>query len=404
MTASLSGARLRVERGGEVSQLLAAVREEMGTDTAVMLLVDATGSVLEPVAASGLDETLRASARVPFGQGFAGTVAATGKPMVLDEVNNETVVNPMLRRRGLRSLLGVPLTWEGSVIGVLHVGSLVPRDFTADDTTLLSELAGEVATFFKHRSLAEEHTAALVLQRSLIPTVPPMVPGLDIAGRYLPAEGDLGGDWYDVFTLPGERVGIVMGDVLGHGLPSAVVMGRIRSALRAYALIEQSPARVLEMLDRKISHFEAGVLATVVFAVAEAPYDRFTISSAGHWAPLVAVEGAPTVQADTARDPLLGVAPESPRHEVQIDVPSGGSLCFFTDGLIEQRQDPDMLIDPECGIAVVADSVSAAASAESNCISILAGAVHQVGNRDDIALLVVRREPGVSLGPMTPRR
>jgi sigma-B regulation protein RsbU (phosphoserine phosphatase) len=389
---NVSETRLRVQRGGEISQLLAAVREELQADSSVLLLLDATGSVLEPVAACGLDETLRTSARVPVGQGFAGTIASTSVPLVLDEVRSDNVVNPMLHRRGIRSLLGVPLLWEGSVMGVLHVGSLAPRVFTQADTDRLAVLADEVATFVKNRTLVEEHAAALVLQRSLIPTVPPPIAGLDVAGRYLPAEGDLGGDWYDVFPLPGDRVGIVMGDVLGHGLGSAVIMGRVRSALRSYALIEDSPARVLEMLDRKIDHFETGMLATVVFAVAEAPYDTFTVSSAGHWAPLLAVEGDPTVQTTVPHDPLLGVAPDTRRSETQVHVGPGGVLCFFTDGLIEQRLDPGAAIDPERGIAVVAENLSASATAEASCISILAGVMPVGSNRDDIALLVVRRD------------
>nr|WP_255669622.1 GAF domain-containing SpoIIE family protein phosphatase [Aeromicrobium wangtongii] len=383
---------MRVERGGEVTQLLVAIREDLEADSSVMLLLDATRSVLEPVAACGLDETLRTSARVPLGQGFAGTIAATAVPLVLDEVRSDNVVNPMLHRRGIRSLVGVPLLSDGMVIGVLHVGSLTPRTFTQDDIERLAARAEDLAVFVKDRALVEEHVAALVLQRSLIPTVPPRIPGLDIAGRYLPAEGDLGGDWYDVFSLPGGRVGIVMGDVLGHGLGSAVIMGRVRSALRAYALIEESPARVLEMLDHKIDHFEAGMLATVVFAVASAPFDTFTVSSAGHWAPLLAGDGA-VAQVDVPHDPLLGVEPATRRTEVQVSVEPGEVLCFFTDGMIEQRIDPGAAIDPDRGIALVAANLSAALTAEANCISILAGAMPAERNRDDIALLVVRRDP-----------
>ena len=393
MTSEISDARLRMERGGELSQLLSSVREALAADSAVMLLTDATGSVLEPIAAAGLDETLRAAARVPLGQGFAGTIASTGRPLVLDEVTEANVVNPMLRRRGLHSLLGVPLQWDGRVIGVLHVGSIAPRAFTPDDVERLQQLAVEIAEFTTTRTSAEEHTAALVLQRSLIPTIPSQLPGLDIAGRYGPAEGDLGGDWYDVFALPGDRVGIVMGDVLGHGLPSAVVMGRLRSALRSYALIEKSPARVLEMLDQKVHHFEPGVLATVIFAVAEAPYDRFVMSTAGHWAPLRTTPGQPAEQIEMVHDPLLGLDAGTRRREVDVELPAGGSWCFFTDGLIEQRRGPGEIVDPEAGLALVAGSLSATATAERNCISGLADALPDRANSDDVALLVVRRTP-----------
>ena len=117
-----------------------------------------------------------------------------------------------------------------------------------------------------------------------------------MAVRYLPAEGDLGGDWYDIFVLPSGKVGLVMGDVEGHGLRSAVVMGRLRSALRAYALEHEDPAEVLGRLDRKLCHFESGITATVIYAVTEPPFDTLLICTAGHPPPLIAGSGQPEAQ------------------------------------------------------------------------------------------------------------
>jgi sigma-B regulation protein RsbU (phosphoserine phosphatase) len=386
--------RFALDPGAELRHLLTSVRESLAADTAVMLLVDATGAVLEPFASSGLDVTLRTGARVPVGQGFAGAIAGSGQPLVLDDIDTGDVVNPMLRRRGIRSLLGVPLVRDGSVFGVLHVGTLARRSFTPDDVRRLVELADDVGAWFADQSLAEHHTAARVLQRSLIPTLPPSVPGLDVAGRYVPAEGDLGGDWYDVFTLPDGRVGLVMGDVLGHGLQPAVVMGRVRSALRAYALVETSPARVLQMLDQKISHFEAGTLATVLFAVTSPPFDTVVMSSAGHWPPLVAAGGtSPVVSADVPSDTMLGLLPERTRTDSTIDLPPGGTLCLFTDGLIEQRFVPGGVVDPDAGLAAVAASLAADRTAEANCVSVLGDLMPEQGTVDDVALLVVRRDP-----------
>jgi sigma-B regulation protein RsbU (phosphoserine phosphatase) len=384
--------RLTLDPGAELRRLLMNVRESLAADTAVMLLVDATGAVLEPFASSGLDVTLRTGARVPVGQGFAGAVAGSGRPVVIDDITEADVINPMLRRRGLRSLLGVPLVRDGSVFGVLHVGTLEQRSFTCGDVAQLEALAEDVAAWFADQSMVEHHMAARVLQRSLIPTLPPSIPGLDVAGRYVPAEGDLGGDWYDVFVLPDGRVGLVMGDVLGHGLQPAVVMGRIRSALRSYALIEESPARVLEMLDRKISHFEAGTLATVLFAVSQAPYDSFVVSSAGHWPPLVADGQSSPTQAELTTDLMLGLMPERERTDSVVAVAPGGSLCMFTDGLIEQRFVPGGAVDPDAGIAAVAGSLSAARTAEANCVAILADLMPEHGTVDDVALLVIGRD------------
>src|SRR5439155_967665 len=147
------------------------------------------------------------------------------------------IVNPILRQKGIRSLLGVPLVVGGRVIGVLHVGTLHPRIFTAADTELL-QLAGDRAamaidnaTMFEQRGLVE------ALQRSLLPDPLPELPGIEFAARYVPAaEGrSIGGDWYDVFELDGGRIGLAIGDVMGRGVDAAVLMAQLRTALRAYA-------------------------------------------------------------------------------------------------------------------------------------------------------------------------
>src|ERR1700724_3172897 len=115
-----------------------------------------------------------------------------------------------------------------------------------------------------------------------------------MAGRYVPGSGVVGGDWYDAFTLPSGELCVVMGDVAGSGLPAAVIMGRMRSALRAYALETSDPAEVLGRLDRKMQHFEPDALATVLYAVIDPALGRMRICPAGHFPPLIALPGRPT--------------------------------------------------------------------------------------------------------------
>ena len=103
----------------------------------------------------------------------------------------------------------------------------------------------------------------------------------------------MGGDWYDVFTLPSGQLWIVVGDVAGHGLHAAVVMGRIRSALRAYSLIDAPVAHVLDLVDRKVNHFEIATIATVACAVSNPPYETLTLAVAGHPPPVLASPGRP---------------------------------------------------------------------------------------------------------------
>src|SRR5204863_5015805 len=116
--------------------------------------------------------------------------------------------------------------------------------------------------------------AAAALQRSLLPSPLPATAGAQMAVRYVPGEGTVGGDWYDVFTLPSGQLGVVIGDMTGSGLPAAVIMGRMRSALRAYALDTCDPAEVLARLVRKMQHFEPGAVATVAYVVFDPSLDR----------------------------------------------------------------------------------------------------------------------------------
>src|SRR4029077_3737597 len=134
-----------------------------------------------------------------------------------------------------------------------------------------------------------EHAAAGLLERSLLPTALPVCDGLRFATRYItPDDRSVGGDWYDLFTVPSGDLWVVVGDVAGHGLHAAVVMGRIRSALRAYSLLDEPPERVLDLVDRKGNHFELGAMVTVACPVLAPPYETMTIALAGHPPPVIA--------------------------------------------------------------------------------------------------------------------
>ena len=311
---------------------------------------------------------------------------------MINEVNEISVLNPILRDAGVKRLLGVPVFGSEGLLGVLHVGVFDARAFTRVDTQRLAEIAVEIGKRLSERTMDDAHLAALALQRSLLPAAPPLIPGLDIAVRYLPADGDLGGDWYDIFTLPSGKVGFVMGDVEGHGLRPAVVMGRLRSALRAYALDHDDPAEVLSRLDRKFCHFETDITATVVYAVTEPPFDSITICNAGHPAPLVSHEGQPTEDAEVSAGLLLGLDPERPRTSDKVPIAPGTALAFFTDGLVERRTDHDLEVDPysEC-LEIVRTAFSADVDAESVCSHIIAAALGDETVEDDVALVVVRR-------------
>lgn len=378
-----------------VVPVLREVRAALGADTATVLVVDATRTLLESIATIGLDRTLRGARVVPIGQGFAGRVAQTRQPVALGEVSSSTVLNPVLLRHGVRSLLGVPIMDGSELLGVLHVGWFGLRDFDDSIKLQLTEHAAELGELLRRRRADTDQAAALTLQRGLLPAAVKTPEGLAIAVRYVPADGDLGGDWYDVFELPGGRIGMVMGDVVGHGLESAIVMGRLRSALRAYALEHPDPAEVLTRLDRKICHFEPDALATVLYGVSEPPYREWDFSSAGHFPPLIGVPGQSAEPVDLPMDRLLGMSPDARRASTRITMPAGGMLCLFTDGLVERRPSPedgdaDLVAD---NIARAAKALATAEDPELGCLRILGDVVGEHIAEDDVALLVAQLLP-----------
>jgi serine phosphatase RsbU (regulator of sigma subunit) len=223
------------------------------------------------------------------------------------------------------------------------------------------------------------------------------VEGLDLAGRYVPGEGGVSGDWYDVFALPGDRVGIVMGDVAGHGLPASVVMGRLRSALRAYALEYDEPAEVLAHLDAKIVHFEPGAMATAIYAVTEPPYDRMRVASAGHFLPIVVRGGGETEWLESPVSLPLGVDRDSRRTSGTIELSPGDSLVMFTDGLVERRSRSSLRsADVFESIDTALDALRAGlrpGEADAMASQVLDLMLTIEPPSDDVALLVVRRAP-----------
>ena len=377
-------ARLDVE--DLLVELLDRVRELLTVDTAAVLLLDFASQQLVATAARGIEEEVRQGVRIPIGRGFAGRIAAERRPVIIDEVDHSDVLNPILRERGIHSLLGVPLIAGGRLVGVVHVGSLTPRRFTADEVSLLQLVADRIALAVQASLSQVERASAGTLQRSLLPARLPAVPGLELAARYVPGEqGRVGGDWYDVFTLPSGRLWLVIGDVAGHGLGAAVVMGRLRTAVRAYALDDGAPADVLSRMDTNVERFEPDAMATVLCATFEPSFDRLHVSSAGHLAPMLALPGQAAVLLDVPIDPPLGVRGPVRRRTTTVPVPPEALLLLYTDGLVERRS-----TSLESGLERLRAS-TIAASAESVVMALFARLVGSEALDDDIAMLAVRR-------------
>jgi len=238
-----------------------------------------------------------------------------------------------------------------------------------------------------------EHTIAETLQRSLLPARLPRIEGLEIAARYLPAGhgAAIGGDWYDALERPDGRVALVVGDVVGHGLRAAAVMGQLRNAFRAYGLAESSPAEVMARVNRLVMSGEDDAMATALYLVLDRETGELAFASAGHPPPLVlGKEGATFLEG--GRSPPVGAAAPGAFREARTVLPTGGALLLYTDGLVERRDTPiESRLDQLAEIAANADG-----GLEVLCDAVLAGVLDERTPSDDVALLAVRPRPVTS--------
>ncbi len=243
--------------------------------------------------------------------------------------------------------------------------------------------------------LARERGVAETLQHSLLPDRLPDLPGLRLAARYVPGSvgTQVGGDWYDVVLLPGGRVGLVMGDVVGHDLEAASSMGQLRNALRALAAEGAEPADVLQQLSRLCLSQGLGGIATVLYAVLDPVAGTVEIASAGHYPPLLlAPDGCRYLEAPAF--PPVGAVREVRYASTGYALPAGSRLLLYTDGLVERRGAP---VDDGLAqlLAVCADP--SPDDLEALCDRVLAELLRDAAPDDDVALLLVA--PQALLGP-----
>ena len=330
--------------------------------------------------------------RIPVGGGFAGRIAAGRRPIYIADVDHAEILNPILRMKGVRSLLGVPLLVEGAILGVLHVGTVTPREFTNADAALLQLAAAQAAPAIDRARLFDaldrEHRSAVALQRSLLPDRLPDLVGIDTAARYLPARDEVGGDWYDVIDLPGGHVGLAIGDVAGHGLRAASLMGQLRAGLRAYALDGHSPGDTLKRLDRMLQTISGRGMATAAYAIIDPATGTLRYASAGHPPPVVVRGGREAHLLEITAAPPLGSLPFSSFPEVQDTLAANDTILLYTDGLVERRHE-----SLTTGLERLRALAATAASAEQLCQRVVEQLVPPGGGDDDIAIVALRVEP-----------
>ena len=271
-------------------ELLDRITEILHTDTAAVLLLDDDGLVLRARAAKGIEEEVEQGVRIPVGQGFAGRIAAERRPIFIPDVDHADILNPILRQKGIRSLLGVPLLVEGRVIGVMHVGTLTPRDFTDADSELLQVAADRAALAIDHAQAYEQRRLAEALQRALLPQELIRIPGVEVAARYLPAAQRRQPRRRLVRRLPAQRRDASAwwsATSSAAACGAASLMAQLRTALRAYAFEGHGPAEVVDRVNGLLGFLRHGAMTTAAYLVLDPEAEKLTVVSAGHPPPLL---------------------------------------------------------------------------------------------------------------------
>ena len=303
------------------------------------------------------------------------------------------------REIGVASVAALSLSTDSQGVGALLLGFDREQPFD-DNTQRFLEMLAALVTPALRKGLAyqAQRSTAQQLQRNLMPRTLPPLDGLELGSHYQPGglNSDVGGDWYDVIELPDDVVAIAVGDVMGKGTGAAVVMGEVRSALRAYALLDPSPSSVLERLDALVSrHPVPEQLVTVVYGIIDPSRQHVTLAMAGHPPPLIVHGDEVSVLAEGTGS-ALGVG-AGPWPEVEVELRADTTLLLYSDGLVERR-DREL----EQGISQLAEHVRRAPARRRqprDLCALLADELTGPLTDDDVTLLAVAA--GSSSAPMT---
>ncbi|WP_312886812.1 SpoIIE family protein phosphatase [Actinocrinis puniceicyclus] len=299
----------------------------------------------------------------------------------------------------VRSYLSVPVVAaNGELLGSFYFGHPEPGVFTERDEQLAQGIAAQAASAMENSRLyRHERATAMRLQRSLLPAAPSRVGDLDVATAYLPGEqgARVGGDWFDVIALSADRVALVIGDVMGRGIGAAAVMGQLRAAIQAYAVMDLPPAQVLDQLNNLVCRLPREQIATCVYAVYDPCDGTVRWANAGHLPPaLVGPDGTVTLlEADLGMP--LGVD-TAVFADASRPLPQGARLLLYTDGLVECRDQPlhDRLAKLRAALGALCRPeapVNVQEGAARLAEAMLTGTEH-----DDVAVLYVAAQPGAT--------
>ncbi|MEV0178538.1 SpoIIE family protein phosphatase [Streptomyces sp. NPDC050625] len=297
---------------------------------------------------------------------------------------------------GIHSLIAAPIQARGVVLGMAKFWrSKRHEPFDEEELSLAEELVARAAVSIDNaRRYTREHALAVTLQRSLLPRALPELSALQVGYRYIPAQSGVSGDWFDVIPLPGNRVALAVGDVVGHGLHAAATMGRLRTAVHNFSTLDLPPDELLSHLDDLVGRIDQDeacaeasevVGATCLYAIYDPVSRRCAMARAGHLAPaLVHPDGTVTFP-DLPAGPPLGLG-GMPFQTAEVDIAEGTQLVLYTDGLIEDRAR-----DLDVGMELLRQALAGHPdrSPDESCRAVVQELLPG-RPKDDVALLIAR--------------
>ncbi|MFI7698026.1 SpoIIE family protein phosphatase [Nonomuraea sp. NPDC049480] len=367
--------------------------DEATLDTGVFRRV-ALGAVLEDSQLSEVGESVTFAPSTPQGRCLADREPVLESNLTgalgwraIDPVRAEKIL-----KFGIHSLIAVPMYARGVNLGVVSFYRPERRPFEEDDVRLAEELVGRAALSIDNaRRFTREHNMALALQRSLLPRDLPSQSTVEVAHRYLPAQAGVSGDWYDVIPLSGGRVALAVGDVVGHGLHAAATMGRLRTALQNFAVLDLPAEDLLTCLDELVDRLDAdqgggdGIVgATCLYAVYDPVSRCCTLARAGHPLPALVLPDGTVEFPDVPAGPPLGLR-GLPFETVDLEIPEGSELVLYTDGLIEERSR-----DIDVGLSLLRATLAHPGRPPEETCEAVVEALLPGRPKDDVALLVAR--------------
>ncbi|HYT30004.1 MAG TPA: SpoIIE family protein phosphatase [Actinomycetota bacterium] len=370
----------------------------LGATSGAMLLLSEDGSQLEIVRGQGYTERegqrwrrIAIASEVPIAE-----AVREGEPVFVRDGAEMARRYPGIAAasptRGDRASACVPLVVSGVPVGGLALSFDGPRAFTREERDPILTLASRAAEALERaRRYEAERGVAEILQRSLLPDRLPETPGITAAARYVAAgpHTEVGGDWYDLMTMPHGQVGVVIGDVAGRGTRAAAVMGHFRTALRAYSLEHVDPAEALDRLSRHLDVYDERDMATVLLVVLEPDSGHLAYASAGHPPALLKDPSGAARFLEGGLSTPLGAVDASGYAPAEGLLPEGGTLLLYTDGLVERRGEP-----LDLGLGRLRRAMEDGPDdPEELCDHLIRTMIRADGHEDDVALIAIRREP-----------